>query len=99
MNTWILIFAMFIVTYLPRMFPMLFKQFQFPNWLNRWLKFVPYAVLGALIFPGIMEANPSHPTYGLIAGIIGAIIAWFYSNLILVVISSLMVMLFLQFIF
>jgi len=98
MNHWSLIFGMFAVTYIPRMLPMLLKKLKFPYWLNRWLKYVPYAVLGALIFPGVMDANSSHPMFGIVAGLVAFVVASIQNNLILVVISSLSAMLLLQWI-
>ena len=49
----LIILGMAVVTYLPRMLPVLIiDRFTPPAWLNRWLKSIPYAALGALIFPG-----------------------------------------------
>lgn len=99
MNYWTLIFGMFIVTFIPRMIPMLFKDLTFPSWLNRWLKYIPYAVLGALIFPGIMDANPSFPAFGVAAGAVAVMVSFAQANIILVVTSSLITMLLLQWLF
>ncbi|WP_339060187.1 AzlD domain-containing protein [Tepidibacillus marianensis] len=98
MKIWLLIFGMFIVTFIPRIFPMLFKKLTFPNWLNRWLTLVPYAILGALIFPGIMTIDQNHLYFGLIAGLIAFIIAWLYQNLIVIVLGSFLAMMILQWI-
>jgi len=96
MKIWFLIFGMFIVTFIPRMLPMLFKNLTFPSWLNRWLTLVPYAVLGALIFPGVMTVDSNHPYYGLIAGIVAFSIAWFFQNLIVIILGSFLTMMILQ---
>lgn len=95
-NTWLLIFGMFIVTFIPRMLPMLIKNIHFPNGLNKWLSYIPYAVLGALIFPGIMGAHPDSASYGIIAGIVAILLAWFQKQLLLVVAGSLVTMFILQ---
>ena len=99
MNIWLLIFGMFLVTFIPRMFPMLFKGLEFPSWLNRWLSFVPYAILGALIFPGILTVDTNHSYFGLIAGLVALMIAWYYQNLILIVTGSFLTMMVLQWIY
>ncbi|TCS82582.1 AzlD domain-containing protein [Tepidibacillus fermentans] len=96
MKIWVLIFGMFLVTFIPRMFPMLFKRLKFPHWFNHWLTFVPYAILGALIFPGIMTVDPQHVFFGLVAGLVAFLIAWFYQNLIVIVLGSFLTMMILQ---
>ncbi|MBN2551746.1 MAG: AzlD domain-containing protein, partial [Spirochaetales bacterium] len=40
---------MFLVTYTPRLLPFLFaSELDLPVWVQKWLKFFPYAALGAL---------------------------------------------------
>jgi len=55
-----IIILMALVTYIPRMLPMVFlKNMRLAPWLNRFLRFIPYASLGALIFPGaLFSVNP-----------------------------------------
>ena len=49
-----MIIGMAAVTYVPRMVPLIaFESLKLPGFLERVLKNVPYAVLGALIFPGV----------------------------------------------
>ena len=51
---WLTIFLMGVVTYLPRLFPMLLlSRMTLPNWLQLWLKYVPTSIFGALIFSEI----------------------------------------------
>lgn len=46
---------MSIVTYIPRMVPLvLLSKIQLPPLFLKWLKYIPVAVLSALLFPGIM---------------------------------------------
>lgn len=50
-----MIIGMGIVTYIPRVMPLIMLQTEsWPKWSKRMLARVPYAVLGALIFPGIL---------------------------------------------
>jgi branched-subunit amino acid transport protein len=55
---WMLVLAMGLVTYGPRMLPMVFlNNMRLPPLLNAFLQYVPYAALGALIFPGIISST------------------------------------------
>ena len=65
----LLILALSLSTALPRLLPaFLGDRFQPPEAFRRWLDAVPFAALGALIFPGILSADPSTPLTGLAAG-------------------------------
>jgi len=49
---------MALVTYIPRMIPfVLLGNIKLPRVLHAFLQFVPFAVLGALIFPGILSST------------------------------------------
>ncbi|MCF6094392.1 AzlD domain-containing protein [Microaerobacter geothermalis] len=86
-----LIFGMFAVTYIPRMLPMVIGSgIHFPHWLNQWLQYVPYAALGALIFPGILTVNPDKPWIGLLGGALSFLLAYIQKNIILVVLGSIL---------
>lgn len=55
---WSVIILMAIVTYLPRVLPLLIlSHYQLPKWFTRWLTFVPTAIFGALVFPDIFLMN------------------------------------------
>lgn len=54
----LVIIGMTLVTYLPRMLPMtILSKVQMPQLFLRWLKYVPPAVLAALLMPSIFVAN------------------------------------------
>ena len=79
---------MAIVTYIPRLLPLaLFSNFNLPPFWQRFLEFIPYTALSALIFPAILSA-----TGNLASAILGAgtavILAYFETNLFLIVGSS-----------
>ncbi|MDC3417299.1 AzlD domain-containing protein [Aquibacillus salsiterrae] len=83
------IIGMALVTVIPRFIPAyIVDKIQFPTWANRWLNAIPYAALGALIFPGISSVVPDRPSVGLIGGIIAIGLAFFGLNIILVVIAA-----------
>ncbi|HVI49643.1 MAG TPA: AzlD domain-containing protein [Candidatus Sulfotelmatobacter sp.] len=65
----ILIAALSAATAVPRLLPaVLGQRFEPPKAFRRWLDAVPYAALGGLIFPGILNADPATPWTGLAAG-------------------------------
>ncbi|MBG0778303.1 MAG: AzlD domain-containing protein [Desulfovibrionaceae bacterium] len=50
--------AMAAVTYLPRLLPALaLSSRRLPEWVERWLTYVPAAVLAALLFPGVLAPH------------------------------------------
>ncbi len=58
MKIWILIMGMAIVTYVPRMIPLLmFSKKNLPPWLESWLKYIPVGIFSALVFPDIFIRN------------------------------------------
>lgn len=87
---WIIIIGMAIATMIPRIIPtFLVEKLQFRPWINRWLSAIPYAALGALIFPGILTAVGSgNPYIGLAGGIVAVILAYFNLNIIFVVVGA-----------
>jgi branched-subunit amino acid transport protein len=92
-----LIAGMFAVTYVPRLVPFLFAaQLDLPPWVRKWLKFFPYAALGALIFPGILEAVPGKPGLAAGAGLLAAVAALFIRNITVIVILAIGAVLVLQ---
>jgi branched-subunit amino acid transport protein len=54
----VLILFMGIVTYLPRMLPLvLLSQRKLPAWFAEWLELIPVAILSALIAPTLFAHN------------------------------------------
>lgn len=85
----LIIAGMALVTMIPRVIPaFLVDKLQFRKWINRWLNAIPYAALGALIFPGILTVKPDQPFIGIIGGIVAIILAYIGLNVILVVIGA-----------
>jgi len=85
----IIIIGMSLVTMLPRIFPaFIVGQLEFKSWINRWLNAIPYAALGALIFPGIMSVQTDQPHVGILGGLVAIILAAFGLNIILVIIGA-----------
>ncbi len=80
--------GMALVTYIPRMLPMvLLRDIKLSPFLNRFLKFIPYAAIGALVFPGLLYSTGSTAS-ALAGGLVSAILAFFRLNLMLVVLGG-----------
>lgn len=87
MDMILLVLAMAAVTYLPRMAPVTFLQHvSIPPAMRRFFRFIPYAALGALIFPGIVtSAGPEHIPAALVGTAAAILLALSTGNVMLVV--------------
>lgn len=87
MNLILLVFAMGVVTFVPRMLPMVILQkTKLPSFVNRFLQFIPFAALGALIFPGVLSSTgPDNMASAVLGGIISVALALNKANIMLVV--------------
>ncbi|HLY25030.1 MAG TPA: AzlD domain-containing protein [Aggregatilineales bacterium] len=91
MNELIIIVGMALVTFAVR-YPVLalVGKIQMPEPVFRALKYVPPAVLTAIIIPGTLFKNDqitvSYTNDFLVAGIISAIVAWRSKNLLLTIV-------------
>ena len=95
----IIILGMGIVTYIPRMLPLVFiNGKEIPTRHKSILQNVPYAALGALIFPGVLFIQ-EELSFGIIGGITAFIVAYFTNHLLIVVISSISVLILYSFLF
>ena len=85
----LLIAGMTAVTYLPRLIPLVsLTQLPLPPFLKRFLLFIPFTALGALIIPGALQAIPGHPGAALVGLAAATICAWFWDGLIVSVLSG-----------
>lgn len=72
-----LIFGMTLVTYLPRLIPVLFSDsMHFSPKIEKFLQLIPYTAMASLIFPGIFFVDKERIEVGLIGGIVALICAW-----------------------
>ncbi|KGK87276.1 branched-chain amino acid ABC transporter [Desulfosporosinus sp. HMP52] len=83
----VIIIGMTLVTYFTRFGALaLFRFTGIPTWLNRWLKYVPVAILTALIIPSLLlpqgYLDISLNNHYLIAGITAAFVAYKSRNII-----------------
>lgn len=85
----LIIIGMSLATMIPRFIPaFIVDKFVFKDWINRWLQAIPYAALGALIFPAILTVKENEPHVGLLGGFVAVILSLFGLNIILVVIGA-----------
>ncbi|WP_462406303.1 AzlD domain-containing protein [Gracilibacillus sp. Marseille-QA3620] len=91
-SIFLLIVGMGLATYLPRMLPFwLMKEGALPPFWMRVLENIPYATLGALIFPGVLYIQ-ENIWAGLVGGLSAVIIALLGANVIVVVLGSIAVL-------
>ncbi len=88
-----MIIGMGLVTYIPRMLPfLLFQGKELPPFLQGVLKNVPYATLGALIFPAIFFIQKDDIWYGVLGACAAFLVSFLGANVIVVVLSSIVVL-------
>jgi len=87
-----LIVGMMTVTYLPRLLPLIaLSERPLHPLLRRFLLYIPYTALGALIIRGAMEATPEM-TVATLAGIgASAVFSWFRGGMVSPVSASILV--------
>lgn len=90
MNYWLIIFGMGFVTFGTRLLPIvLLERIEIPFVIQRALRFVPPAVLSAIILPELVlrdgALDLSLGNARLIAGVIAALVAWRTKNVVLAI--------------
>lgn len=89
MDIFLIILLLLAVTYIPRVAPLfLVNTESIPPLLKRFLSFIPYAALGALIMPGSIDAVSGKPLISALAIFFAGVVAWFNSNIIAAVFLS-----------
>lgn len=87
-NLFITVIFMAAVTYIPRLLPMvLLKDMKLPPYLKVFLQFIPFAALGALIFPGILTST-GNISSAIAGGILAIILSFFKANIMIVVLGG-----------
>lgn len=88
----ILIFGMSLVTLLPRVLPFfILSNKPLPTFWQNVLGNIPYAILGALIFPGALKIH-EQTWYGIVGILVAIITSWYVKSVIWVVVSSVSVL-------
>jgi branched-subunit amino acid transport protein len=93
MSIWLMIFAAGAVTFLTRAsFIFLLDRVKMPDWFWRGLRFVPVAVLSAIILPetltrnGALDLSWRNPQ--IIAGLLAVLVAWRTRNVLLTILTG-----------
>lgn len=102
MTVWITILLVGLGTYATRLsFILLFGRREIPAIVRRALRFVPPAVLTAIIFPELLlpkgQIDLSLDNERLLAGIVAALVAWRSKNVLLTIVAGMAVLLLLLF--
>ncbi|MFK7800160.1 MAG: AzlD domain-containing protein [Anaerolineae bacterium] len=87
---WAMIICMGLVTYAERAsFVLLLGDKKFPSWLEEALRYVPPAVLSALVVPAFLYRDQildiSLGNFRLLAGLAAALAAWWTKNVIVTI--------------
>ncbi len=87
------IIGMAVVTYLPRMIPfIMFRDKELPLFVQGVLKNVPYATLGALIFPAVFLIQEGEIMFGVVGMAAAFLIAFLGANVIVVVLGAIAIL-------
>lgn len=98
-NSILIVLGMAVVTYIPRMLPMvLLQNLRLQPYIKRFLSFIPFAALGALIFPEILFSTESIPS-SIVGASLAVLLAFYTKNLIIIVLSGILGSFFYQFLF
>lgn len=98
MQLFLIILGMAIVTFIPRLLPVfIMDKLKLPNWANKWLRTIPYAALGALIFPGILTVETNLPIIGLAGGLVAVLLTFMKLQIIYIVFGSIFTVMLLKF--
>jgi len=102
MNIWLIFLLGGALTFGMRFsFIYLFGRFEIPEMLHRALRFVPPAVLSAIVFPELLiqsgQVKVTWTNFHLLAGIAAIIVAWKTKNTLLTILSGMAALLLLQF--
>ena len=101
---WSLFLAIGLGTVLLRLsFIYLFGKIKMPDWLRQALRYVPSAVLAALVFPALTHPaghiDLSLHNFRLLAGLGGALVAWRTRNILWTIVVGMALLWILQFAF
>jgi branched-subunit amino acid transport protein len=93
MNIWVIIIIGGLLTFATRLsFIFLLDRIKVPDWFWRGLRFVPVAVLSAIILPELTSPNNmlslSWRNPQLLAGAIAILVAWRTRNVILTILAG-----------
>ena len=101
MNIWLVMLLGGLITFLIRFSLIyLFGRFKVPETMRQALRYVPPAVLSAIIFPELfLHDGTLHLAFEntrLLAGLIAIVVAWFSRNTLITIIAGMLALFLLQ---
>jgi branched chain amino acid efflux pump len=101
LNIWVVMVAAGLITFGIRLsFILLLERVQTPDWFKRSLRFVPPAVLSALILPELIRHNDvvdfSWRNPQLMAGLAAVLVAWRTRNVVLTIAAGMIALVILE---
>ena len=104
MNIWIIMIIGGLLTFATRLsFIFLLDRIKVPDWFRRGLRFVPVAVLSAIILPELTSPNNtlflSWRNPELLAGLVAILVAWKTKNVLLTILAGMVALLIIQLLF
>jgi len=103
-NIWLVFILGGLLTFGMRfIFIYLLGRFEIPETLRRALRFVPPAILTAIVVPELFirsgRMNVSLTNFRLLAGVVAVLIAWKTKNTLLTILGGMLALLLLEFLF
>ena len=104
MNIWITMIIAGLLTFATRLsFILLLDRIRVPDWFRRGLRFVPVAVLSAIILPALTSPNNtlflSWRNPELLAGLVAILVAWRTKNVLLTILAGMAALVIIQLLF
>ncbi len=101
MSLWLTMIAAGLATFATRLsFIILLERMKLPTWFQRSLRFVPLAVLSAIVLPELVNPNGaldlSLRNPQLISGLLAIVVAWRTRNVILTILLGMAALFFFQ---
>ena len=94
---WLYLAVMAVVCYAIRVLPLTLLRKRIQNrFLRSFLYYVPYVTLAVMTFPAILDATQS-PLAGLLALLVGIVLAWMGTSMFLVSVLSCLVVFIIEF--
>lgn len=86
---WMLIVGMMLVTYIPRLIPLIIlSKKPLPSRIQRLLAYIPYTALSALIVKGLLQATGGSYLISVLGIGVAALCAWFKGGMVVSVLAS-----------
>ena len=88
----LLILAMAVVAYLPRVFPAFFiEKLKFSDKFAKFLQLIPYTAMTALVIPGVVIVDPSKIYIGIVGALVAGVLAYKKAPVMVCLISAIVV--------